>query len=173
MTAHPAGSADALSAGSGRHWLAIAADEAFSCAELNHGITGFAACPLSADPQAAAAARNFTLRTLLGWGMHAVVDDVAVIVSELLSNALRYGVTGRRCADASPRPVWLGLLRRDHTVLCAVSDPGADVPVMRQPDYFAESGRGLHVIDSLSESWGWTTPDHLGKAVWAAISAPC
>ncbi|CCB78248.1 putative regulator protein [Streptantibioticus cattleyicolor NRRL 8057 = DSM 46488] len=155
----------------GRHWLAAAADEAFPLGELGHGATGFAACALGADPQATGEARQFTRRTLGGWGLATVVDDVAVVVSELLSNALRYGVAGPRGRRASARPVWLGLLRRDRTVLCAVCDPNPEVPVIRKPDYFAESGRGLHVIDALSDSWGWTTPDASGKAVWAALTA--
>jgi hypothetical protein len=44
--------------------------------------------------------------------------------------------------------------------------------VVKEPDYFAETGRGLHIIDSLSESWGWTPPDRAGKSVWAMVSGP-
>ncbi len=171
MTTHPASStADTVSDGSGRHWLATAAHHAFPFDEEGAGATGFAACALSGDPQVVADARDFTRSTLLGWGMRPLMDNAAIIVSELLSNALRYGVTGPRGRTLSPHPVWLGLLRRGDAVLCAVSDPGTDVPVVKRPDYFAESGRGLHVIDTLSESWGWTTPDHAGKAVWAVVS---
>ncbi len=170
MTAHPAGSAaDALANGSGRHWLALAADEAFP-PDGGPGMSGFAACALGPDPQTAGAAREFTRTTLTGWHLQPLVDDVAVVVSELLSNALRYGLVGSRTRPLSPRPVWLGLLRRDRSVLCAVSDPGTSVPVLKEPDWCAESGRGLHVIDALSDSWGWTTPDHSGKAVWATVS---
>jgi hypothetical protein len=45
--------------------------------------------------------------------------------------------------------------------------------VVREPDdEGGESGRGLHVVDAISESWGWTPPDRAGKAVWAMIRAP-
>ncbi len=167
MTTHPADWA--VGSGAGKHWLAAAADLAFPPAEHGGGDTGFAACALSADPHVTHAARDFTASTLTGWVMAGVVEDAEVVVSELLSNALRYGVTGRR--QTSLHPVWLGLLRRGNAVLVAVSDPGRDVPVVREPDFFAESGRGLHVIDELSDSWGWTTPDRAGKAVWAVLTA--
>jgi len=51
-----------------------------------------------------------------------------------------------------------------------VADPGRQVPVLRDPDYLAESGRGLHVINALSDTWGCTTPTDAGKAVWALFS---
>ncbi len=172
MTTHPASpSADAGSDGSSRHWLATAAHHAFPAEEESPGPTGFAACALDGDPRVAADARHFTWRTLTGWDMAPLADSAAVVVSELVSNALRYGLTSPRGRSLSPHPIWLGLLRRGDAVLCAVSDPGRDVPVVKEADYFAESGRGLHVIDTLSDSWGWTTPDHAGKAVWAVVTS--
>lgn len=170
MTTHPVGpSTDAVSDGSGRHWLATAAHHAFCADTEQSGASGFAACGLGDDPHVAADARDFTRSTLDGWGMGRLADSAVLVVSELLSNALRYGLTCTGNRASSPHPVWLGMLRRGDSVLCAVSDPGSSVPVVRQPDFFAESGRGLHVIDNLSESWGWTTPDHAGKAVWAVV----
>ena len=154
----------------GRHWLATAAHHAFPADDGAAGLSGFAACALSPDAHVVHDAREFTRSTLTGWQMAGLLDDAGVVVSELLSNALRYGVPGPVGRAPSPHPVWLGLLRRRGAVLCAVSDPGGDVPVVRTPDYFAESGRGLHVIDMLSESWGWTPPDQAGKAVWAVVS---
>lgn len=55
-------------------------------------------------------------------------------------------------------------------MLVVVADPGRQVPVLRDPDYLAESGRGLHVINGLSDTWGCTTPTDAGKAVWALFS---
>ncbi len=170
--AHLAGtSSQTASGGSGRHWLALAAYEALLAEGDGREASGFAACGLGGDARTVSEARHFTRSTLSGWGMGALVDDVSVIVSELLSNALRYGLGGGRGDAPDGDRIWLGLLRRGDTVLCAVCDPGPEVPVLREPDHFAESGRGLHVIDSLSDSWGWTTPDGAGKAVWAAVSA--
>lgn len=125
-------------------------------------------CP---DAHAVGEARRFTRSTLGGWQCGALIDDVAVIVSELLSNALRYGNTGpHRDRRIPPRSVRLGLLRRGRMILCAVCDHSSRVPVLKEPDYLAESGRGLHIVASLSDSWGWTAPGPGGKAVWAALS---
>lgn len=144
-----------------------------ACAERGRGdATGFAACTLEDHPQSARAARRFTTTTLRGWEMAELVDSVAIIVSELVSNALRYGLTGPQMCPSRPKPIWLGLLRQETVILCAVFDPGANIPVVKEPDYLAESGRGLHVIDLLSDSWGWTQPDTTGKAVWAMLSVP-
>ncbi|MCD0482874.1 ATP-binding protein [Streptacidiphilus sp. ASG 303] len=131
----------------------------------------FATCALSGDLQAAGVARHFTRSTLQGWDMPDLVDDVEVIVSEMLSNAIRHGLGGTRGGAGTPNLVGLGLLRRGRTVLCAVSDPSTDVPVVRQADGFAESGRGLHLIGALSRAWGWTPPTRDGKSVWATVSA--
>ncbi|WP_411141964.1 ATP-binding protein [Streptomyces sp. x-80] len=141
------------------------------------GPNGFAACALSRSARTVADARRFTRSTLEGWQVcAAVADDTALVVSELVSNALRHGA--RRGADDAATavrsgavcPAWLALTRRDATVLCAVSDPGSSAPVVRSFDKLTESGRGLHIVDRLSESWGWTPPDGSGKTVWATVS---
>ncbi len=55
-------------------------------------------------------------------------------------------------------------------MLCAVADPSPRPPQPKEPDYLAESGRGLHVIDALSDRWGSTVPTDAGKVVWALFS---
>ncbi|MEE1941285.1 ATP-binding protein [Streptomyces sp. TRM 70361] len=129
-------------------------------------------------PQDAAAAREFTGETLRGWGLGPLVDDVAVIVSELVGNALRYGMTAgprpplpaERSERPAEGPVRLGLLWRGPTLLCAVSDPSPATPVLGRPDQLSETGRGLHIIDALSQNWGWSPPGSGGKTVWATVS---
>ncbi|MFJ6212946.1 ATP-binding protein [Streptomyces sp. NPDC092296] len=138
------------------------------------GARGFATCALTGNPQATGVARHFARSTLQGWDMPFLIEDVEIIVSEMLSNAIRHGLPTACEQPVRPRLVGLGLLRRGETVLCAVSDPSSEVPVVREPDQLAESGRGLRLIDSLSQSWGWT-PNRCGKSVWATVSAglPC
>ncbi|WP_199809925.1 ATP-binding protein [Streptomyces sp. NRRL F-5126] len=130
----------------------------------------FTARALPADGQAVGEGRQFTGSTLHGWSLGPMVDNAALIVSELLSNALRYGLGALPSRHAPAPALWLGLLRRRGTVLFAVCDRSTAVPELREPDYFAQSGRGLHIIDCLSETWGWTTPGADGKAVWAAVA---
>jgi anti-sigma regulatory factor (Ser/Thr protein kinase) len=120
------------------------------------------------DLASVAAARGFARSTLQRWGLVGRGDDVTIVVSELLSNALRH---------ARPRPggwpVRLGLLEiwPSAAVLCVVADPSPAAPVPGRAGYLAESGRGLHVVEELSDRWGYATAGHRGKVVWAAFGS--
>jgi anti-sigma regulatory factor (Ser/Thr protein kinase) len=136
---------------------------------------GFATFPLGQAPGAPCTARNLTRATLTGWGREDVLDDALVVVSELVTNALRYGrpAPGGQLPPAPAthdQPFLLSLVHCDGSVLCAVFDPGRDEPRVKEPDFFQESGRGLHVLASLAADWGWTTPDRNGKTVWALLA---
>jgi hypothetical protein len=117
------------------------------------------------------AARDFAGATLRRWGLAGLGNDVGVVVSELLTNALRHALP-RPTGFVAPAPIRIGLLHPGPCVLCAVADPSDQIPVLRDPDYLAETGRGLHVIASLSDRWGWTAPSRSGKVVWATLPAP-
>lgn len=113
------------------------------------------------------AAREFTAATLARWGIAERSDDIVVVVSELLTNAVRHVLP----ADAwGGQPVRLGLLQPGPCVLCAVADPSYHAPTLREPGGFDENGRGLHVVGSLSDDWGWTAPTPRGKVVWAMFA---
>jgi anti-sigma regulatory factor (Ser/Thr protein kinase) len=119
---------------------------------------------------AAKAARDFSGRILQGWDLPILFDDAAMIVSELVSNALRHGVRGRNglAYDCIELILW----RRSGQIICAVTDPGTGTPVLAHPEPLAEAGRGLHVIEALSSTWGWTKLSGGRKAVWAALPVP-
>lgn len=134
--------------------------------------SGFAAHSVGEGPRAVPDVREFVRRTLFVWGLDEIGHDVCLAVTELTANALRHGCRGA-LGRAGARPVWVGLLRQGHGVLCVVADPGRGVPRLREPDFTAESGRGLQVVAALSDSWGWTEPDCDGKAVWAVFSGGC
>jgi anti-sigma regulatory factor (Ser/Thr protein kinase) len=170
MAAHPT----RLTAGSGCHWLMMAAE----MAGLVNGDMRLAPDPVTAgqarrpriatrllgpDPGSVHAARGFTVATLRRWGAAERSSDITLVVSELLTNALRHAWSG----DIGPRPVWLGLLQPGPCVLCAVADPSKAAPTPQPPGSLAETGRGLHIICALSDRWGYTTPNETGKVVWA------
>jgi anti-sigma regulatory factor (Ser/Thr protein kinase) len=119
---------------------------------------------------AARAAREFTGQILRGWGLLVLADDAAVIVSELVTNALMHG--GGAAGGAASEDVELILWRRPAQVVCAVTDPGTAAPVLVRPDPFGEAGRGLHVVQALSATWGWSRLGDSRKAVWAAMGVP-
>ncbi|ANB07674.1 regulator [Streptomyces ambofaciens] len=134
-------------------------------------VSNAASCALPPRYEAVGEARRFTRKTLDGWDTGDRFDDVCLVVSELVTNALRHALP----AD-TPRhgerhgPVRLHLMRWSDRLVCAVRDPSHDSPVARATDDFsAESGRGLFLVDSFSDSWGWhpLAGTLNGKVVWA------
>ncbi|MEV6961418.1 ATP-binding protein [Streptomyces sp. NPDC051207] len=134
-------------------------------------VSNAASCALPARYEAVREARHFTRRTLDQWEAGDRSDDVCLVVSELVTNALRHAMPANtpRVADQS-LPVRLHLLRWSERLVCAVRDPSIDSPVARTSDDFsAESGRGLFLVGSFSDSWGWQPLAGTlnGKVVWA------
>ncbi|MEU9455375.1 ATP-binding protein [Streptomyces sp. NPDC048277] len=135
-------------------------------------VSNAASCALPARYEAVREARLFTRRTLGQWDVGDRFDDVCLVVSELVTNALRHAVPGETdCLAASQAPaVRLHLMRWTERLVCAVRDPSHETPVPRDSDDFAaESGRGLFLVDSFSDSWGWhpLAGALSGKVVWA------
>jgi anti-sigma regulatory factor (Ser/Thr protein kinase) len=126
---------------------------------------------LGADAGSVRAARDFAIATVHRWGTAERSQDIAIVVSELLTNALRHALPGsgdtRRSGDTRlRRPIQLGLLQPGPCVLCAVADPSTAAPALQARGSLAETGRGLHIVCALSDQWGYT-PSETGKVVWA------
>ncbi|MEV8456559.1 ATP-binding protein [Streptomyces sp. NPDC052095] len=141
-------------------------------------VSGSAICTLPACFEAVGGARRFTRTTLNGWGLTDCFDDVALVVSELVTNALRHALPTDDAPDGpQDPPVRLHLMRWSSRLVCAVRDHSQESPVASQAPDNAESGRGLFLVESFSDSWGWhpvpeadgpgtMTTSH-GKVVWA------
>jgi anti-sigma regulatory factor (Ser/Thr protein kinase) len=124
-----------------------------------------AACPLGVSAQSGRTARRFTRHTLREWGLGTLADDAEAIVGEFVANAVSHAAR----AALPGQPLGLRLLRRTGEVMCAVLDPCDSAPVLRVPDRNEEAGRGLQMVDALSDVWGWSPVTGRGKAVWAIL----
>jgi serine/threonine-protein kinase RsbW len=104
---------------------------------------------------------------LIGAGIYdSTVTDVALVISELLSNALQH---------AEPRPdsgIRVAWHFDTDSVRVSVSDGGGPTrPQLGEPTQYTTGGRGLRIVDRLCRSWG-TGSDHDGTTVWAEIQLP-
>lgn len=146
-----------------RDWLlsAIARGERWSSAmppDLNATTVA-----LTAEPESVKEARELTRSTLRRWGLSPMYDDIGLVVSELVTNALRHAVN----CDQDDKPIRFSLLRTGNQITCAVTDPSDEVPVAREPDFASQTGRGLHLVEAFSQSWSWAPLSGHGKVVWA------
>lgn len=118
------------------------------------------------NPSAVGFTRKRVVAQLLFWGVP-VDEDTAltleILVGELVSNAVRHAGGGA---------VQLGLAARHGTAMVVVSDTSVDVPREQTTDGEAESGRGLVLIESLADTWGYELRP-TGKDVWLTLSLPC
>jgi serine phosphatase RsbU (regulator of sigma subunit)/anti-sigma regulatory factor (Ser/Thr protein kinase) len=113
---------------------------------------------LPADPSVVARARKLTTSQLDAWNLQEVSFAAELVVSELVTNAIRH---------ASP-PIRLRLLR-DRQLICEVSDTSSTAPHLRRARTYDEGGRGILLVAQLSRSWG-TRQTGTGKTIWAALS---
>ncbi|MFC1411408.1 SpoIIE family protein phosphatase [Streptacidiphilus sp. N1-12] len=121
-----------------------------------HGIPArhVASWALEPVPRAAGQARRLLRRTLGGWGLGHLADTAELLVSELISNSVRF----------ASRPIGVRLLYTD-TLTCEVHDDSHTLPVPRTAHHLNESGRGLSIISTLAQRWGTNRTD-TGKIVW-------
>jgi len=130
-----------------------------------------ATCLLGPRPESVKTGRDFTRATLLDWDMPDLTDLAELVVSELVTNALRHGVPSA-CTLVSEHCIRLRLLAQAPFVMCMVTDPGSDIPVLRESEPTSETGRGLNVVECCSVRWGWHLLDDGGKVVWALLRPP-
>lgn len=126
---------------------------------------------LAPHPESVGDAREFTRATLRAWGLAAVSDDAELVVSELVTNALRHGLSGSGAPgrDGSGPVIGLRLMIKTPHLICMVTDPSREMPRRRDSDLLDATGRGLCVIESCSSGWDWCPLDAGGKAVWALL----
>lgn len=112
------------------------------------------------EPACVATARRFVDQTLTTWGVFEVAFDAQLVVSELVTNAMRHGGGAAQ----------LRLVVHRTELACVVTDHSQTVPVAAAPDVFSEYGRGLRLVDALCTAWGWLVPGGPRKLVWAVLA---
>ncbi len=116
--------------------------------------------PVTQDPAAVAEMRKAACRQLSEWGLDEAAFVTELVVSELVTNAIRYGRP----------PVELRLIY-DRTLICEVSDGSTTAPHLRRARTFDEGGRGLLLVAQLTQGWG-TRQIPNGKIIWAEQALP-
>ncbi|MFK0103716.1 SpoIIE family protein phosphatase [Streptomyces sp. NPDC091217] len=113
---------------------------------------------LEPEDAAPGRARRLARRALARWGLEELSDSVELLVSEVVTNAVRY----------ASRPVTLRLLRTD-VLRCEVGDDVPQLPRLRQARATDEGGRGLYLVNRLARRWGATRLS-TGKVVWFELN---
>ncbi|MEV5310033.1 SpoIIE family protein phosphatase [Streptomyces sp. NPDC052610] len=115
---------------------------------------------LPREPRSVGRAREYARGQLLSWDLEPLVDTAELLVSELVTNALRYGEGEIRLR-----------LLLDRTLVCEVWDSGLVQPRRRRARDTDEGGRGLQLVGLLSAAWG-SRRTHRGKTVWFELPLP-
>ncbi len=114
-------------------------------------------------PSAVPSARLHARQIAWEWGLSALSENVGLLVSELMTNGL---AAARAIEPISPVRLWL--LADTTRILILVWDANPHLPALVQAEEYAESGRGLLLVQALSQRWGsCPTPQMGGKVVWA------
>lgn len=114
---------------------------------------------IPADPALVATTRKQAVGQLALWGLSEAAFTAELVVSELVTNAIRYG----------DQPIRLRLIHDAATLICEVSDTSNTAPHLRRARTYDEGGRGLLLVAQLTQRWGSRhTPE--GKTIWAELS---
>lgn len=112
-----------------------------------------------ADPRSVRAARRFAQAALAGQP-GSVLEAITLMVSELATNSIRHGGSGFRLRIATTH----------KEIRVEVTDSAGGEPRMRFPAPDEPHGRGLQIVEMLSDAWGVEQPRSRGKTVWFTIS---
>lgn len=117
---------------------------------------------LARAPQTVRTVRSLLWMSFECWRLDlSRLDDAALVLSELVGNAVRHG---------EGDDVRVALHRDGALLRITVDDGSPQPPVPRVVDWDAEGGRGLFIVETLADRWGYE-PRPTGKSVWAEM--PC
>ena len=114
---------------------------------------------LETTPMSASRARAFVTHHLVDRRLLYLVDPVRLVASELATNALVHAQTA----------FTVTLSAVDSTVVLTVRDDSTSLPERRAAQLMDPGGRGLAIVDIVSQGWGFDVDQHGSKAVWASF----
>jgi PAS domain S-box-containing protein len=117
---------------------------------------------LRPEPEQVAAGRGFVRDALGAWGHDELANTARLLASEILTNAVAN----------TDHPVGLYLHHTAHELVVEVADDNARPPRLTLPGPAEESGRGLTLVDALSDAWGIRPSAGAGKVVWFSLAIP-
>jgi serine phosphatase RsbU (regulator of sigma subunit)/anti-sigma regulatory factor (Ser/Thr protein kinase) len=116
---------------------------------------------LPSELTSASRARTVIRRPLKRWGLTDLVPTAELLVSELITNAVRY----------AQGKIGLRLVKENTSLFCEVLDDSAALPRLRHPEDHDERGRGLQVVSQVAQRWGARRAAS-GKVVWCELPLP-
>jgi DNA-binding NarL/FixJ family response regulator len=132
--------------------------------EIVDGVLATASTGLPADTQSAGEARRFVDEVLAQWDCQQLLDDVQLLVSELVTNAVVHARSDAQVAvRLLPEVLRIEVVDRGEVTTTTEAKPPTDVG--------AESGRGLFLVETLASSWGVERIEG-GKSVWFEVPRP-
>ena len=117
---------------------------------------------LAADPVSVCEARLFVRDRLRDHGLAEIESDVQLVVSELATNALTHAGT----------PYTVTVHGDDIGVVLTVKDGSPEQPAVLKVEAMATGGRGMLIVDMLSQDWGSVERPGAAKSVWASFALP-
>ncbi|MFG2991841.1 ATP-binding protein [Streptomyces sp. NPDC048257] len=120
-----------------------------------------ASWPVARESASVGHARRVVTAQLSSWGLHAVADTTRLLVSELVTNALRH----------AHGPIRVNVCVHGAVLRCEVEDASPIGPVPRTAGIDAESGRGIELVGALAQDWG-SDRTTTGKSTWFELAIP-
>ncbi|MFE1962972.1 ATP-binding protein [Streptomyces sp. NPDC059479] len=117
----------------------------------------------SGHPRCVGMAREELRKTLAGWGLSELEEYAVLVLSELLTNAVEHG-----CGEGAG--VETRYVSRPCGLRVEVRDASPKWPDQRELEPGEVNGRGLGIVEALSDQWGWWYRRGYGKTVWAELS---
>lgn len=118
------------------------------------------------DCRNVATARGVLLETLAEWGVDEIADSAVLVLSELLTNAVRHARV------PAGREIETRFRLTGDAVRIEVHDSSDDQPVRGLADVESLDGRGLWLVETLADSWDVAPREGVGKVVWAEFRLP-